>query len=72
MTNDISHISGVAQNKKSNVNTSRMTLQEAFDYYTEKLNEVYVLEKRYSEQRKVLALMLNSDKSDGYYGYDKT
>lgn len=72
MTNDISHISGVAQNKTSNVNTSRMTLQEAFDYYTEKLNEVYVLEKRYSEQRKVLALMLNSDKSDGYYGYDKT
>ena len=72
MTNDISHISGVSQKQTSNVNTSRMTLQEAFDYYTEKLNEVYVLEKRYSEQRKVLALMLNSDKSDGYYGYDKT
>lgn len=70
MTNDISHISGVAPTKQ--LNTSRMTLQEAFDYYTEKLNEVYVLEKRYSEQRKVLALMLNSDKSDGYYGYDKT
>ena len=41
-----------------------MSLIEAKEYYSKKLEDTYKLERRYSEQLKVITLMLHTDKSD--------
>lgn len=41
-----------------------MSLVEAKEYYTKKLEETYKLERRYAEQLKVITLMLHTDKED--------
>lgn len=41
-----------------------MSLIEAKEYYSKKLEETYKLERRYAEQLKVITLMLHTDKED--------
>ena len=57
---------GYLDNKVSYVekDLKDMSLIEAKDYYTRKLEETYKLEERYAQQLKVITLMLHTDKSD--------
>lgn len=57
---------GHIDNKVAHVDKSLkdMSLIEAKEYYTKKLEETYKLERRYAEQLKVITLMLHTDKSD--------
>lgn len=41
-----------------------MSLFEAKQYYSKKLEDIYKLERRYAEQLKVITLMLHTDKED--------
>lgn len=66
----ISHISGGYTGNtgyhvgKVDKELKDMSLIEAKDYYSKKLEEIYKLEKRYAEQLKVITLMLHTDKED--------
>lgn len=71
---DVSHISGGYTGNtgyyvgKVDKELKDMSLIEAKEYYSKKLEETYKLERRYSEQLKVITLMLHTEKSDEICG----